>query len=166
MNSQEDEYQKIVQNINSQVTSYIPEIESLVCNNECVEVHVLSFNKDGFAYGFDYSYIEVASIKNTICRVRTIDEITEEMVRATLLCTADIDAVCSYEYYAHETESYYFLKTRRNYEKHSARFGIRIEVDRKTDSLRIIPFKVILNSDTLRDRFEIVKGDSEMDLLG
>jgi hypothetical protein len=170
INRQETEYQKIVQNINSLVPCYISEIESLVMDNQCVVVHGLLYDKDGIVDGFDYSDIAVVSLKNTACSVRTIDEITEETVRATLLCTADIDAECSYEDYDnaawdHETELYYFLETRKNLEKHSARFGIRIEVNRKTDSLRIIPFKVILNGDTLRDWSEIDEDDSEMDLI-
>ena len=170
MSRQEAEYQKIVQNINSLVTCYISEIDSLVMDNECVEVHGLSYDKDGIVNGFDYSDTVVVSIKKTACSVSTIDEITEETIRATLLCTAQIDAECSYEDYDnaawdYETESYYFLETRKNLEKHMARFGIRIEVDRKTERMRILPFKVILNSDTLRDRFEIDEDDSEMDVI-
>lgn len=170
MNRQEVEYQKIVQNINSIVMSYISDIESLVMDNDCVEVHGQSYDKDGIVDGFDYSETTVVSIKNTMCKVRTIDEITEKTVRATLLCTADIDVDCYYEDYDnaawdHETESYYCLETRKNLEKHSVRFGIRVVVDRETDDLRIIPFKVILNCDTLRDWFEIEEDDSEMDVI-
>lgn len=170
MNRQEIEYQKIVQNINSFVMNYISDIDSMVMDNDCVEVHGQSYDKDGIVDGFDYSETIVVSIKNTMCKVRTIDEITEETVRATLLCTADIDVECSYEDYDnaawdHESESYYCLETRKNLEKHSVRFGIRIVVNRETDDLRIIPFKVILNGDTRRDWFEIDEDDSEMDVI-
>lgn len=167
---QESEYLEIVQNINSLVTNYVSEIESLVMDNDCVEVHGRSYDNDEITYGFDYSETVAVAIRNIACKVRTVDEITEETVWATLLCTADIDAECSYEDYNnaawdHETKSYYFLETRKNLEKHSARFCIRIEVDLKTDDMRIIPFKVILNGDTLRNRFEINEDDSEMDLI-
>lgn len=172
MNRQEAEYQNIVQNIKSLIKrySFIDMIKLFIMDNEYIEVHGLSYDKDGIVDGFDYSDIVVVSIKNTACRIRTIDEITEETVGATLLCTADIDVECSYKDYDnaawdHETESYYFLEIRKNLEKHSAKFAIRIEVDRKTDGVRIIPFKVILNGDTLRDRIEIDEDDSEMDVI-
>lgn len=47
-----------------------------------------------------------------------------------------------------------------------ARFGIRIELDRKENNLKIVPFKVILNGDTIRDRFEIDEEEyDEMDII-
>ena len=170
MNRQEAEYRNIVQNINSLVMGYIYDIESLVMDNDCVEVHGQTYDTDGIVDGFDYSEITVVSIRDITCGVRTIDEITEETVLATLLCTAEIDVECSYEDYDnaawdHETESYYFLETRKNHEKPLAGFGIRVGADLKTNSMRIIPFKVILNGDTLRERFEIDEDDSEMDLI-
>lgn len=170
MNRQEAEYKAIVQNIDSLISGYIAEMESMVMDDDCVEVHGLSYDKDGIVDGFDYSESVVMSIKNTTCKVRTIDEITDEKVWATLLCRADIEVECSYQDYDnaawdHETESYFYLETRRNLEKHTARFGIRIEVNRKEEHLRVLPFKVILNSDTLCDRFEIDEDDSEMDVI-
>lgn len=166
MNRQEEEYQKIVQNINFIIMNYISDIELLIMDNDRVEVHGLSYDKDGIVAGFDYNETVVVSIRKTKCKVRTIDEITVETVRATLLCTTVIDVECSYDDYDNaawdcETKSYYFLETRKNIERHSARFGIRIEVDRKKKDVRIIPFKVILNGDTLQDRVEIDENDRE-----
>lgn len=134
----------------------------------CVEVHGLSCDSDGIESGYDYSDAEVVSIRGISSRVRSIDEITDETAWATLLCTASIDVVCSYEDYDNavwdsETRSYYCLETRKNLEKHLARFGIRIELDRKENNLKIVPFKVILNGDTIRDRFEIDEDEEEYD---
>ena len=45
---------------------------------------------------------------------------------------------------------------------------MRIELNRNENSIRIIPFKVTLNEDTLRDWFEITEdeeNDDEMDLI-
>lgn len=86
------------------------------------------------------------------------------------MCRADIEVECSYEDYNnaawdHEAETYFYLETRKNLEKHTARFGIRIEVNRKEEHLIILPFKVILNGDTLCDRFEIEEDDCEMDVI-
>lgn len=101
--------------------------------------------------------------------MKSIDEITDEIVWATLLCTASINVVCSYEDYDNavwdsETRAYYCLETRKNLEKHLARFGIRIELNRKENNLKMVPFKVILNSDTIHDCFKIDEYD-EMDII-
>lgn len=45
-----------------------------------------------------------------------------------------------------------------------ARFGIRIELNRKENNLKMVPFKVILNSDTIHDCFKIDEYD-EMDII-
>lgn len=142
-------------------------------NEDCVEVHGLSYDKDGIESGFDYSDIEVVSVKNVSCRVRTIDEITDEIAWATLLGTVDMEVACSYEDYGNaiwdsEDKAYFYLETRTNLEKHTVRFAVRIELNRNENSIRIIPFKVTLNEDTLRDWFEITEdeeNDDEMDLI-
>lgn len=170
INRQDAEYQRIVQKINLLVAGNIFDIESFIKNNECIEVYGRAYDEDRIPDGFGYSDIEVMSIRKITCSVRTIDEIAEEMVRATLLCTADIDVECSYEDYDNavwdrEANSYYFIETCKNLERHSARFGIRIEVDRETKNLKIVPFKVILNRDTLLDWFEIDEDDNEIDIV-
>ena len=166
MNSQEKEYTAVLQEINSLIVNYTFEIRDAIKNEECVEVHGLSYDKDGIESGFNYTDFEVTSIKNINFHVRTIDEITDEIALATLLCTADVEVECSYEDYDNaawdaETRTFYFLQARTNIERHRARFGIRIELNRKENNLRIIPFKVILNGDTLYERFE-VREDEEL----
>ena len=169
INRQEREYKGIVRIINSLIDGYISEIEEEIKNEDCVEVHGLSCDSDGIESGYDYSDTEVVSIRDISSRVKSIDEITDEIVWATLLCTASIDVVCSYEDYDNavwdsETRAYYCLETRKNLEKHLARFGIRIELNRKENNLKMVPFKVILNSDTIHDCFKIDEYD-EMDII-
>ena len=168
INRQEREYKEIVRIINSLIGRYFSEIEEKIKNEDCLEVHGLSCDSDGIESGYDYSDAEVVSIRGISSRVRSIDEITDETAWATLLCTASIDVVCSYEDYDNavwdsETRSYYCLETRKNLEKHMARFGVRIELDRKENNLKIVPFKVILNSDTIHDCFEIDEDEEEYD---
>lgn len=174
MSRQEKEYPKFVQKINELVKLYIPKIGSLLMNEDCIELYGRSVDKDGISEGFDYSDITVVSAKNISCQVRTIDEMSDEMVHATMLCTARIELDCFYEDYGNavwdsETKSYYFLETQKNREIHSAKFAIRVEVNQGDNSLRIIPFRVLLNGDTLLERNEINKEDEyydEMDLIG
>jgi hypothetical protein len=171
INIQETEYKNILQEINCLIVNYIPEIQNMLKNEDCVEVHGLSYDKDGIESGFDYSDIEVVSVKNISCCVRTIDEITDEIAWATLLGTVDMEVACSYEDYGNaiwdsENKAYFYLETRTNLEKHIARFALRIELNRKENSIRIIPFKIILNGDTLCDWFEITEdNDDEMDII-
>lgn len=171
INIQETEYKNILQEINCLIVNYIPEIQNMLKNEDCVEVHGLSYDKDGIESGFDYSDIEVVSVKNISCCVRTIDEITDEIAWATLLGTVDMEVACSYEDYGNaiwdsENKAYFYLETRTNLEKHTARFALRIELNRKENSIRIIPFKIILNGDTLCDWFEITEdNDDEMDII-
>lgn len=166
INRQEAEYKEVLQKINSLLGGYISEIRDIVKNEDCIEVQGIFYDKDGIATGFDYSDVEVEVIEDIKCHVRTIDEITDEISWATLLCTANIEVECSYEDYNNavwdsETKSYYFLETRKNIEVHSARFGVRIEFNRIEEELRIIPFKVILGGDTLKERFEKNEEDEE-----
>lgn len=166
INRQEAEYKEVLQKINSLLVGYISEIRDIVKNEDCIEVHGISYDKDGIESGFDYSDVEVKDIEDIKCHVRTIDEITDQISWATLLCTANIEVECSYEDYNNavwdsETKSYYFLETRKNIEIHSARFGLRIEYNRIEEKLRIIPFKVILGGDTLEERFEKNEEDEE-----
>lgn len=173
MNRQEKEYKTVLREINSLIANYTFEIRDAIKNEEYVEVHGLSYDKDGIESGFNYTDFEVTSIKNISCHVKTIDEITDEIALATLVCTADVEVECSYEDYDNaawdsETKTFYFLETRINVEKHSARFGIRVELDRSESELRIIPFKVILNGDTLYERFEVREDEElydEMDII-
>lgn len=174
INRQEAEYEEVLQKINSLLVGYISKIRDIVENEDCIEVRGISYDKDGSETGFDYSDVEVKVIEDIKCHVRTIDEITDEISWATLLCTANIEVECSYEDYNNavwdsETKSYYFLETRKNIEIHSARFGVRIEFNRIEEELRIIPFKVILGGDTLEERFEKNEEDeeyyNEMDII-
>lgn len=174
INRQEAEYEEVLQKINSLLVEYISKIRDIVENEDCIEVRGISYDKDGSETGFDYSDVEVKVIEDIKCHVRTIDEITDEISWATLLCTANIEVECSYEDYNNavwdsETKSYYFLETRKNIEIHSARFGVRIEFNRIEEELRIIPFKVILGGDTLEERFEKNEEDeeyyNEMDII-
>lgn len=173
MNSQEKEYREVFQKIKSLISGYYSEIRDAIKNEGCVEVHGLSYDKDGIESGFNYIDSEVTSIKNISCYVMTIDEITDEIALATLVCTADVEVECSYEDYDNaawdsETKNFYFLETRINVERHLGRFGIRVELDRSESNLRIIPFKVILNGDTLYERFEVGEDEElydEMDII-
>ena len=160
INAQEAEYKTIVSVVSSKIHDYITVIESSIYNSNNVEIQGLSCDKDNNVHGFDYDEFEVVNVDKTICRIRTIDDINDNIVIATLLCNSCIEAECTYQDYnnAHwdkETDSYYSLDTKKNLEKHEAKFGIRIKYNRNDETIHIFPFKVILNSDTLKERIEL-----------
>ena len=172
MNREERAYQDAVKIVTTFMTEHIKEINGRIRETECVEVHGVAYDKDGIADGYDYSETIVSSVRNTAFQIRTIDEITETVVRATILCTSKIDVECFYEDYENaawdsETKSYLYLDTKKILEKHSARFWCRAEVHRDGNDSRIFPFKVILNCDSLHERFEVKKidNDYEQDII-
>lgn len=172
MNREEIAYQDAVKIVASFMSGYIEKINARIEDNECVEVHGLAYDKDGIADGYDYTETIVTSVSDTSCRIRTIDEITETTVRASLLFTSKIEVECFYEDYENaawdsETESYLFLETKEILEKHTARFLCGVEVHRDGSALRIFPFKVILNGDSLNERIEdmTTEYDYERDIM-
>lgn len=169
LSQQETEYEEIVKRICAELLSIALDVEATIKDDDCVEVHGLSCDKDAVWEGFEYSETSVLEARNTVCKLRTIDEITEDHVWVTLICRSEIEVECCYEDYDNavwdrETNSYLFLETIRIIEKHNARFGVRVEIDRASNQLRMIPFKVILNGDTLQERRELDDND-EIDFI-
>lgn len=172
MNREETAYQDAVNVVISLMSRHIGEINARIKYNDCVEVYGLAYDKDGIADGYDYTETIVTTVRNTSCKIRTIDEITEKTVSATLLFTSKIDVECFYEDYENaawdsETKSYLFLDTKKILEKHTARFLCRVEVHRDGKDLRIFPFKVILNGDSLCERIEdmAIENDYEQHII-
>lgn len=129
-------------------------------DNENIELRGLSYDKDGVASGFDYDEVYLNEISNVAVRIGSVDEMSGDLSIVTLLCDAKISADCYYQDYENapwdsETKQHIFVETIRLREEHNARFACRIEVDRKTKNLKIFPFIVVLNGDTIEDRYEI-----------
>ncbi len=159
MNREESEYKEAVKTVTSLMSMYILEINKVINDNEYVEVHGLAYDKDGIMSGYDYSETFVSGVTNTSCKIRTIDEISETTIQATLLCETTIDVECYYDDYDNaawdsETESYFYLETKEIVETHKTRFACRLEINRDGDDFQIFPFKVILNGDSLLERIE------------
>ena len=166
MNREETAYQDAVKTITSFMVRHIREINTRIEDNDCVEVHGMSYDKDGIADGYDYTETFVSDVRNTSYKIGSIDEITETTVRATLVCLSSIDAECYYEDYDNavwdsETKSYLYLETKKILEKHRTRFFCSVEVNQNDGSVRIFPFKVILNGDSLIERLEIKEYEND-----
>ncbi len=131
-------------------------------SNENIEVRGLSYDKDGIESGFDYDESYLHNVSNIAFKVYSVDEMTGESSKVTLLCTADISADCYFEDYDNaswdsETQEFVFVETIKMREEHSARFLWRIEIEHETKSFKIFPFTIILGGDSRKDRYELEK---------
>lgn len=75
-------------------------VKEYIKGNENIDVHGLSYDKDGIESGYDYSEVYLHSISDVTFSVHSVDEISENKSIVTLSCKADISADCYYEDYA------------------------------------------------------------------
>lgn len=160
LNKEEQNYNKSVEYMHNLSTVICQKIRKIILENDCVDVIGVSYDKDGIQEGYDYSETMIESVSNVSSRIHTIDEISEERVSATLICSADIEVDCYYEDYDNaawdsESKSYFYVETRVIKEIHRARFEVRVEIDVKSEELKVSKFTVILGEDSRKDRFEI-----------
>ena len=143
-------------------------VKEYIKGNENIDVHGLSYDKDGIESGYDYSEVYLHSISDVTFSVHSVDEISENISIVTLSCKADISADCYYEDYANapwdpEEKEYVFVDTIKMREEHKARFGCRIEIDRAEKTFKVFPFTVILGGDSRRNRYEVEEHPGEDD---
>ena len=143
-------------------------VKEYIKGNENIDVHGLSYDKDGIESGYDYSEVYLHSISDVTFSVHSVDEISENISIVTLSCKADISADCYYEDYANapwdpEEKEYVFVETIQMREEHKARFGCRIEIDREAKTFKVFPFIVALGGDSRSNRYEVEEHPSEDD---
>lgn len=160
LNKVEENYNKSVAYIDNLSYVICERIKDIIWENDCVDVIGVSYDKDGVQDGYDYSETMVEYVSNVSSRIHTIDEISEEHVSATLVCSADIDVDCYYEDYNNaawdsESKSYFYVETKAIKEIHTARFGVRVEINVKSGEFKLSKFTVRLGGDSRKDRFEI-----------
>ncbi len=162
LSKEEQDYTESIESIKKLNDSICKKIKDIILENDCVNVIGISCDRDGIEYGYDYSETYIDKVSNVSIRIHTIDEINEEHVFATLICTADIDVDCYYEDYDNavwdsESKSYFYLDTKQNKEIHKARFGVRLDLDKGADDFELSKFTVILNQDSRKSIFDITE---------
>jgi hypothetical protein len=135
-------------------------VKEYIKDSENIDVHGLSYDKDGIEDGYDYNEFSLHSISDVTFSVHSVDEIFEKTSIVTLSCEADISADCYYEDYANapwdsEEKEYVFVDTIKMREEHKARFECRIEIEREAKTFKVFPFTVILGGDSRSNRYEI-----------
>lgn len=143
-------------------------VKEYIKDNENIDVHGLSYDKDGIESGYDYNEFYLHGISDVTFSVHSVDEISENTSIVTLSCKADISADCHYEDYANapwdpEEKEYVFVDTIKMREEHKARFGCRIEIDREAKTFKVFPFTVVSGGDSRSNRYEVEEHPVEDD---
>lgn len=136
------------------------EVAKYITQNENIDVIGISYDKDGISEGFDYSEVSLDTITSTSFTVRSVDELTDKTSIFTIRCKANISVNCYYDDYDNapwdsEEKEYVYVETIGMKEEHHARFGCRIELNRETKQISVIPFTLILGGDTRNKRYQI-----------
>ena len=160
-----DETMAVIKELQLHISAAVKEY---IKDNENIDVHGLSYDKDGIESGYDYNEFYLHSISDVTFRVHSVDEISDNISIVTLSCKAGISADCYYEDYANahwdpEEKNYVFVDTIKMREEHKARFGCRIEIDRAEKTFKVFPFTVILGGDSRRNRYEVEEHPVEDD---
>lgn len=160
-----DETMAVIKELQLRISAAVNEY---IKDNENIDVHGLSYDKDGIESGYDYNEFYLHSISDVTFGVHSVDEISEKTSIVTLSCKADISADCYYEDYANapwdpEEKNHVFVDTIKMREEHKARFGCRIEIDRAEKTFKVFPFTVILGGDSRCNRYEVVEHPAEDD---
>ena len=160
-----DETMAVIKELQLRISAAVNEY---IKDNENIDVHGLSYDKDGIESGYDYNEFYLHSISDVTFSVHSVDEISDNISIVTLSCKADISADCYYEDYANapwdpEEKEYVFVDTIQMREEHKARFGCRIEIDREAKTFKVFPFIVALGGDSRSNRYEVEEHPGEDD---
>ena len=126
-------YQKISLNIERPVVheQIVSEIEEKILSED-IEIDGLDYDRKGLVEGYEYDEINISNVDNIEFKLVSVDDINDNSVALTILCYADIEAICSFTDYANsawdgEEKRYRFLSKEELEENHHAEFECSIE---------------------------------------
>lgn len=159
INKQDETYAAAIELLKTNTGSIIHIIKELI-DDSCIEVRGLSYDKDGIPEGYDYdeTYIEHCYVSGL--KLHTIDDIDEEKIMASLWVHSNISMNCYFDDYDNapwdsEEKEYIYVEQKHILEEHDVRFGCRVEINRKTGEVQVIPFRIILGGDSRKSRMKI-----------
>lgn len=160
INKEEAAYNETIDLIKTLQYHISSEVAKYITQNGNIDVIGISRDKDDIAEGFDYTEVYLDNINNTCFKLRSVDDLTDKTSVFTIICEANISANCYYDDYDNaiwdsEDKEYVLLETIKMREEHHARFTCRIELNRETKGINIIPFTIILGGDTRMERYQI-----------
>lgn len=157
-------YQKISLNIELPAVHkhIVSEIKEKILS-ENIEIDGLDYDRKGLVEGYEYDEINISNVYNVEFKLVSVDDINDDSVFLTILCQADINAICSFTDYANsvwdkEENRYIFLSTGEVEEDHHAEFECSIEFrwadeagEMKFDLISV-DFDLSLGQDTRQSR--------------
>lgn len=159
LSKNEEEYIAALELIKNNNDSIIQTIKGMI-DDSCVEVHGLSYDQDGIADGYDYdeTYLEHCYLSGM--RLHTIDDIDEGIITASLWIHGNMAVNCYFKDFDNapwdsEEKEYVWVEEKHILEKHNVRFACRIELNSKTEEIRVLPFKIVLGGDSRKSRVKI-----------
>lgn len=160
LNKRDKEYAAVVELVKKMFTSISEDVKDKILDTGCVEVFGMSVDHHGVSEGFEYKDFEIDSISPVTLSIHFIDNITDDLVVATLKCSVHIAVNCSFYDYSNsvwdnETRDYVFLNERTMHEEHDARFAVRVEINRHTSEYKLSSFKIFLGGDSRKERYEV-----------
>lgn len=159
-NEKEKEYTGALELLNKNSGSIIQAIEGRV-DDSCIEVNGLSCDRHGIIDGYDYDETYLRNCHLSGIEIHTIDDIDGDVITAALWIDGNIDVDCSFKDFDNapwdsEEKEYVWVEERHILEKHTARFACRIEFNSKTEEIKVLPFKIVLEEDSRKSRDEIL----------
>ncbi len=140
----------------------VSEIEEKILSED-IEIDGFDYNRKGFVEGYEYDGINISNVDNVEFKLVSVDDINDNSVALTILCYADIKAICSFTDYANsawdgEEKRYIFLSTGEVEEEHHVEFECGIEfawIDGDSEiefDLANVNFDLSLGQDTRKSR--------------
>jgi len=170
INKQDEMYDTILRYIQNSATkrNIYQYIESKIESDD-IEIVGMDSDRKGYCEGFDYeaTIISFASIMDF--KMKSIDNISKDLIVLTLFCKASISAVCYYSDYDNapwdsEEKEYLFLSQEKVEEEHEPEFecSLSLAIDHKSDgiefSLADVSYDLVLDQYT-RTKRSFVKSE-------
>ncbi len=164
INKQDEMYEEIIAYFSSsEVQEEISERIKFQLEDDYIEIFGMDCDRKGYCEGFEYTDTFVEEATDVSFKLSSINEISEEFILVSVICDANISALCTYEDYDNaiwdsEEKEYFFLEELQQNEIHKAEFecNLNLSVIREGDSVHFklssISYDLVLDQDTRLER--------------
>lgn len=165
INESKTPYQKAAEKILKDTNHILKTISEMIAE-DCIEVYGLSSDSNGDFYGHDYNefYINKCEISNI--KIHAVEDLDEAWITAFIWVNGIISVDCYFEDFDNspwdpEKKEYVFIRTSHVLENHNVKFPCRIKLNKETNDMIVLPFKIILGGDSRLSRYTI--NDEDVD---
>lgn len=147
-------------------------IKERIESNE-IEVDGLDCDRKGYCEGYEYSYTLINDVSIEKFDLGSVDEISEDKIRLTIVCKAKIDVSCFYNDYDNsiwdsEEKEYMFLSEGEIDEEHEPEFEctLSLKVNNESDNIEFslldISYDLVLNQWTRTKQILVEQEDPRL----